>query len=170
MSLEVELLLRIVVAALFGALLGFDRQRRNKPAGLRTHVLVAVGSALAAVTGILYLGGLGDEAAARADLLRVVMAVLTGIGFLGAGTIIQERGHVQGITTAAGIWVTAAVGVAVGFGYLLPALVTTVVAVLVVAVLPIGEERLVDRVTGRRTDGRRSPGGGWEKPEDQPPD
>ncbi|MBA3796103.1 MAG: MgtC/SapB family protein [Chloroflexi bacterium] len=91
------------------AVVGFDRETKNKPAGLRTHVLVAIGSALCTLVGI-YAFGPGDPGS------RVAAQIVTGIGFLGAGTIIQVKSGVVGPTTAAGIWAVAAVGMAIGSG------------------------------------------------------
>jgi len=106
---EVEGLLRLAIAGLVALLVGFDRESKNKPAGVRTYVLVGMGSALFTLVGI-YAFGTGDPAS------RVAAQIVTGIGFLGAGTIIQVKSGVVGLTTAAGIWAIAAVGMAVGSG------------------------------------------------------
>ncbi len=106
---EVEGLLRLAIAGLVALLVGFDREAKNKPAGVRTYVLVGMGSALFTLVGI-YAFGTGDPAS------RVAAQIVTGIGFLGAGTIIQVKSGVVGLTTAAGIWAIAAVGMAVGSG------------------------------------------------------
>lgn len=106
---EIEGLLRLAIAGLVALLVGFDREAKNKPAGVRTYVLVGMGSALFTLVGI-YAFGSGDPAS------RVAAQIVTGIGFLGAGTIIQVKSGVLGLTTAAGIWAIAAVGMAVGSG------------------------------------------------------
>jgi len=106
---ELEGLFRLSLAGLVAFLAGFDRQMKDKPAGVRTHVLVAMGSALFTLAGI-YAFGPGDPAS------RVAAQIVTGIGFLGAGTIIQVKSGVVGLTTAAGIWAVAAVGMAIGSG------------------------------------------------------
>jgi putative Mg2+ transporter-C (MgtC) family protein len=102
---------RVLVAALLGALLGWERQRAGKAAGLRTHMLVALGAALF----VLFPAEAGMSIA---DLSRVIQGVATGIGFIGAGTILKraESEHVEGLTTAASIWLTGAIGMAVGAG------------------------------------------------------
>ncbi|HEX9762714.1 MAG TPA: MgtC/SapB family protein [Acidimicrobiia bacterium] len=136
MSPEVEILLRVLLAALMGGAVGYDRQRQDKPAGLRTHMLVSAGAALFTGSAILALSG--DAAvgeAARLDVLRVTAAIATGIGFLGAGAIIRSGEGVVGLTTAAGIWVTAGIGVATGLGQYLLAVGATVIALIVIAVL-----------------------------------
>jgi putative Mg2+ transporter-C (MgtC) family protein len=106
---EAEALLRLALAAGLGALLGLEREEREKPAGVRTFSLVALGSALFSVIGIMTFG-VNDAGA------RIPAQIVTGVGFLGAGTIIQQRGNVVGLTTAAGIWAAAAVGMGFGFG------------------------------------------------------
>ncbi len=112
---EAEALLRLGLAAGLGALLGLEREEADKPAGVRTFSLVALGSALFSVIGIMMFG-VNDAGA------RIPAQIVTGVGFLGAGTIIVQRGNVVGLTTAAGIWAAAAVGMGFGFGlYILSA-------------------------------------------------
>ncbi len=139
MSLEIEILLRVLLAGVLGAAVGYDRQRSHKPAGLRTHMLVALGSALFVGSGVLVLAAdLGPSEVVRLDVLRVTAAVATGIGFLGAGAILRGDGTVHGLTTAAGIWVTAGIGLAAGLGQIILAVGATVLAVVVIAVLSVG--------------------------------
>lgn len=102
-----------LAAILCGGLTGFERQRAAKPAGFRTMILICLGSAIFTQASILLGGG-----PAHADRARVAAQVVTGIGFLGAGAIIRERGQIVGITTAAGIWATAAVGLVLGAGHI----------------------------------------------------
>ena len=106
-----HIVVRLVVAAVLGAVIGFQRERAGKPAGLRTHMLVALGAALFVIAPLEY----GMSAS---DLSRVVQGLATGIGFLGAGAILKlvDDREITGLTTAAGIWLTAAIGVAVGLG------------------------------------------------------
>jgi putative Mg2+ transporter-C (MgtC) family protein len=108
-----RVVIRVIVAALLGALLGWERQRAGKAAGLRTHMLVALGAALF----VLFPAEAGMSIA---DLSRVIQGVATGIGFVGAGTILKrpESEHIEGLTTAASIWLTGAIGMAVGAGQL----------------------------------------------------
>lgn len=136
MALQFEVLLRVLLAAVLGAAVGFDRQRTNKPAGLRTHMLVSIGAALFAGAGVLVLSDFADGPdELTLDLLRVVAATATGIGFLGAGVIFQSSGTVRGLTTAAGIWVTAGIGLLAGLGMILLAVGAAILAVIVIAVL-----------------------------------
>jgi putative Mg2+ transporter-C (MgtC) family protein len=125
-----RVLVRLTVAALLGGLLGWQRQRRGKAAGLRTYMLVSLGAALFVVPFQV-------EGAGSADLSRVVQGVVTGVGFLGAGSIL--KGHteqqIHGLTTAAGLWLTAALGVTAGLGRLSMAACGTVLAFVVLAVI-----------------------------------
>ena len=118
--------LRLLLAAIFGAVIGWQRERAHKPAGFRTHILICMGSALFTVVSIFGFAGIGDPS-------RVAAGVVTGIGFIGAGVIFRGmRGdQVVGITTAASIWVTAAIGIATGVGLYFIAAGVTVVTFLV---------------------------------------
>ena len=122
----VRVIVRLVTAMLLGALVGVEREFAGKAAGLRTHVLVSMGSALFVMIPALAGSGL-DE------LSRVIQGVAAGIGFIGAGAILKrdEEGDVQGLTTAAGIWLTAVVGIAVGAGHIGKAIVSVVLALIV---------------------------------------
>lgn len=123
-SFSTTLIVRLLLAALFGGLIGLEREYRAKEAGLRTHFLVALGSALFMLvsqfgfsdTLAMILGRQGPAFPVRADVSRIASQIVTGIGFLGAGTIVLHRHFVVGLTTAAAIWTTAAIGVAAGAG------------------------------------------------------
>lgn len=123
LALDAQMFLRLLAAVVLGALIGFERERAGKPAGVRTHGMVSLGAALFAVISLHGFGGVGDPA-------RVAAQVVVGIGFLGAGAIMQQRGSVHGLTTAASLWVTAAIGLAVGVGMLLMSLATAVLVFL----------------------------------------
>lgn len=125
---ELEMVLRILLAMALGAVIGFQRGKAEKPAGMRDLILISAGSALFTVVSIYGFG---------ADPARVAAGVVTGIGFLGAGAIIRrgEGGIVKGLTTAATIWMTAGIGLAAGAGMYIIAAVTTFL-VLVVLLLP----------------------------------
>lgn len=134
--------LRLGAAVLIGAVLGLNRILRGKPAGLRTHALVALGAALATMLAYQPRPEIGADAA---DLGRVLQGILTGVGFLGAGVILREpEGHVTGLTTAATIWVCAGLGVVCGLGYWSLASLATLLAF---AVLLFG--RRIERATER---------------------
>lgn len=121
---------RILLAAMLGALLGFNRERVGKAAGLRTHMLVAMGSAAFVIAPLFAGMELGDQS-------RVIQGVIAGIGFLGAGTIIKHSANeeVVGLTTAASVWMTAAIGVACGLGRDSTAIILTVLAWVVLALV-----------------------------------
>lgn len=129
MRLEVEIILRLLLAAALGAGIGYQRERARKPAGLRTHILICLGSALFAVISVFGFSG-------GADAARVAAGVVTGIGFIGAGVILRGvRGdQLVGITTAASVWITAAIGLAAGTGMYLVASIAAVVSVLVLMI------------------------------------
>ncbi len=119
--------LRFFIALICGAALGLEREISDKAAGLRTHILVCLGSCLAGIMGmVIYQSGLGT------DVLRIAQGVLMGIGFLGAGVIFKEGQSVKGLTTAAGIWVMGAIGLSIGFGLYKIALVGTLFSIITV--------------------------------------
>jgi len=123
--------LRLLVAAALGGLLGYEREQEGKSAGVRTHMLVAIGAALFVLIP-------QQAGASTADLTRVLQGLIAGVGFLGAGAIIlgTKQVETQGLTTAAGIWVTAAIGVAAGLGRESTAVLSTLVALFVLSVVP----------------------------------
>ena len=123
--------LRLVLAAALGGALGYQRERAGKEAGMRTHMLVALGAALFVL--VPQQAGMTST-----DLSRVLQGVVAGIGFLGAGMIIKDEGRVKGLTSAAGIWLTAAIGVAAGLGRGATAALSTVLALGILALLPHG--------------------------------
>ena len=125
---------RLTIAALLGGIVGLERQQRHKSAGLRTHILVSLGSCL--VMLISYKLYAGVQGLTNADPARLAAQVVSGIGFLGAGTIMKEGLTIKGLTTAASLWVVAGVGLAVGAGYYVGAVTTTVLSVLALTYLP----------------------------------
>ncbi len=139
MPLDVELGLRLLGAAVVGALIGFERELRDQPAGFRTHILVALGSCVFTVISAYGFGELaGERGYVRVDPSRIAAQIVTGIGFLGAGVIFRQGLTVRGLTTAASLWVTAALGMAVGAGAYLVAGAGSAVALLtIVALRPV---------------------------------
>ena len=133
-----RILLRLLLAAALGGVLGYEREHQGKAASLRTHMLVAMGAALFVLVP-------QQAGMAVPDLSRVIQGIVAGIGFLGAGAIIKNHhgseGDVQGLTTAAGVWLTAAIGIACGLGREATAVLSTLLALLVLAGVP----RLLER-------------------------
>jgi putative Mg2+ transporter-C (MgtC) family protein len=125
-----EMGLRLLAAAALGGLIGFEREYNEQPAGFRTHILVTLGAALFTMAGAYGTAAFVDAGAVRFDPTRVAAQVVTGIGFLGAGAILRQGINIRGLTTAASIWVTASIGVAVALGFWGPALVTTALALI----------------------------------------
>ena len=140
---DLELILRLVLAVVLGGVIGYNRSRHNKPAGLRTMALISLGSAaftLIGIEAVIQLSELqngaksltsGVSSSINLDTSRIIAGIVGGVGFLGAGSIIQSRGRVQGMTSAASIWVTATIGVSVGLGLYLLATTITFIAFLV---------------------------------------
>ena len=133
----VSVILRIILAVLVGGIIGSERGRSGSPAGLRTHILVCVGSAMTALISV-FIAKNGDFG----DIARIPAQVISGIGFLGAGMIIVKKNNViTGLTTAAGMWATATIGIALGYGFYLGALIATAACIFTAAFLTRLERR-----------------------------
>lgn len=128
-NLELELAGRMAIGLVLGAVIGFERELHRQPAGFRTHSLVAVGSALFTIISAYGFAG------PSVDPTRIAAQIVSGIGFIGAGTILQHRGSVRGLTTAASLWSVAAIGMAAGAGMLAIATVGTFLILVVLSVL-----------------------------------
>ena len=142
-----EALLRLALAAALGGAIGVERELRDREAGLRTHLLVSLGSALFTIVSAYGFHAFLSSGASvvRADPTRIAAQIVTGIGFLGAGAIIRQGLSVRGLTTAATLWVVAAIGLAVGAGYYSGALITTAVVLLSLYPLRIAAYRVLRR-------------------------
>jgi putative Mg2+ transporter-C (MgtC) family protein len=160
-----EALLRLALAATLGGLIGVERELRERQAGLRTHLLVALGSALFTIVGAYGFHEFVDSGASvvRTDPTRIAAQIVTGIGFLGAGAIIRQGLSVRGLTTAATLWVVAAVGMAAGAGYYSVAVITT--ALVLIALYPLRIMAYQALIRFRPEDGRLL----VELPAGQPP-
>ena len=129
---DVSVVVRIFLAMLLGGGIGMEREKSKRPAGFRTHILVCVGSCMTALIGLFAWQEFGN----MSDPLRISAQVVSGIGFLGVGTIlVKEHDHITGLTTAAGLWTTAAIGIACGFGFYLGAVLGALVVALTSAIL-----------------------------------
>lgn len=142
-----RLCIRLLLAAILGGMLGFERESKGKAAGVKTHMFVALGSAIF----LIIPQQVGIEVG---DLTRVIQGMVTGVGFLGAGTILKghSEGSVKGLTTAAGLWMTSAIGMTVGLGQAGSALVCAVFALIVFSLMP----RLMHVLSPERTNGTKS--------------
>ena len=136
---------RLVFAFILGAIIGFEREKKSRVAGLRTQILVCVGSALIMLVS-LYLYDIYQGSVA-VDPGRIAAGVVTGIGFLGAGTIIRSPEGIRGLTTAASVWVSAAIGLAVGCGFLSAAVIATLIAYVCLSPLKRVEDK-IDNMRG----------------------
>src|SRR5438094_9110605 len=132
-TFRLELFLQLSLATLFGGAIGLERELGGKPAGLRTNILICIGSVLYTHLSIAMLSALAGSGGTGTDPTRVAGQIVTGVGFIGSGTILHARGAVVGLTSAATIWVVAAIGVALGSGYYLEGIATTVVVLGVLA-------------------------------------
>jgi putative Mg2+ transporter-C (MgtC) family protein len=137
---EYEILIRLLLAALFGIAVGFERERKGQPAGLRTHTILSVGSALAMTLSI-------NLAFPSYDPTRLAAQVVSGIGFLGAGAILRYGTSVKGLTTATSLWTMAVVGLATGAGYYLVAACTTALLLIILVAFNIFEKKYIHQAT-----------------------
>ena len=150
---DLEIILRLVLSVILGAVIGYNRSRHNKPAGLRAMALISLGSAAFTLIGIesviqLAMLQTGAESLTSGvskmismDSSRIIAGIVGGVGFLGAGAIIQSRGRVQGMTSAASIWVTSTIGVSVGLGlYVLSTTITFIAFVVLILYCFFGHE------------------------------
>lgn len=144
---QLETLFRLVIAMLLGAFIGLDREAADKPAGLRTHILVAGAAALLIAIGEVTVSNQADEigeSITRTDPIRIIEATIVGISFLGAGTIIRDRStnHVEGLTTAASLLFTAVVGMNVALFQWLIAIGSTIFGLFILRLIPWVEDKL----------------------------
>ena len=137
---ELELAMRLGVGLVLGAVIGFERELHRQPAGFRTHSLVALGSALFTIVSAYGFAG------STVDPTRIAAQIVSGIGFIGAGTILRHRGNIRGLTTAASLWSVAAIGMAAGAGMLAMAAIGTTLILVVLSVLDRIEELVKRRI------------------------
>ena len=145
-----RVVIRLIAAMILGGLVGVQRQRSHKPAGLRTHMLVCLGTAVFVTT----CGAVGMSVDAQS---RVIQGIVTGLGFLGAGSILKlsHEHEIKGLTTAAGVWMTAGIGVSVGLGALGIALIATLLTLIILAVATRFENLVLRKQTKQSTEGPR---------------
>lgn len=146
-ALTWQIIYRITLAVALGMLIGFEREYRGKPAGLRTYMLVALGAALFTVMSVYSLSP--ELGRSSLDPSRIASQVVVGIGFIGGGLIVLKGDHMEGLTTAAGLWATAAIGMAAGFGFYIVAIYSTLLVLFVLWVLRSFESRLHESLAGK---------------------
>lgn len=150
MLTDSQIIFRLVLSVALSGLIGLERQMHKRTAGLRTHILVSLGSCLIMLTSIYVFDIYKDKV--PLDPARIAAGVITGIGFLGAGAIIRDRAEVKGLTTAASLWVVAGLGLAAGCGFLKAAVYTTILAIIVLYFLRYVEGMIIfneDKERGR---------------------
>ena len=148
MITEQQIVLRLLAAAVLGGLVGLERERHNQPAGLRTHIILSIGSALAMCVSI-DLAMQFQPYVPNGDPARLAAQVISGIGFLGAGAIFKYGTSVKGLTTATSLWTVAIIGLAVGAGHYFPALVATALLLLALSALDLLEKKYLVSITTR---------------------
>lgn len=136
--MEFDMMLRLLLSVIFGGAIGYVREIKRKAAGLRTHILVCLGSSIFTIVSIMMA-----QHSPAVDPSRIAAGVVTGIGFIGAGAIFQSGGNVMGLTTAASIWVAAAIGVAAGAGLYDVATFSTLLSLIVIQLLQVVERKFV---------------------------
>jgi len=142
---QAQIILQLVVAVVLGGLIGLEREYKGKEAGLQTYSLVSLGSCLFTIVAAALFYSFKDLPGVSFDPSRIVLAVCTGIGFIGAGVIIYRQFHIEGLTTAAGLWLVSAIGVAVGAKMYLVALAGTVLAIVILVVFGELERKAIKR-------------------------
>ena len=133
---------KLFIAAILGGFIGWEREKRGRPAGLRTHLLLCVGVALMMLVSehiFVNYQVYKSDSVLRIDPARIAAQVVTGVGFLGAGTIMRFRASVRGLTTAASLWIVSGIGLAVGSGFILPAVFATIIVITTLILLPKAE-------------------------------
>lgn len=143
----IDLLVRTIISIIIGSIIGFERERKNRPAGLRTHVLVSLASTMIALVEqqMIYEINSLSSTSINLSLGRLSVGVITGIGFIGAGTIMTANSKIVGLTTAASLWCTACLGLINGMGYCVPSLAASILVITVLKVLRIGERTNLNR-------------------------
>jgi putative Mg2+ transporter-C (MgtC) family protein len=137
----IEILLKLILAVFLGGLIGLEREYRRKEAGLRTYSLVCLGAALFTIISYESFKNLNNQFNIDFDPTRIIGQIVLGIGFLGAGVIIFRDSHLEGLTTAAGLWVTAAIGATIGLGFYLLAVFSAFLVIIILALFKIIEKK-----------------------------
>lgn len=148
-----EVIIRLFIAVIVGGAVGREREQKNMPAGFRTHILVCVGAAVISIIELyqiqdlqrLYMQDKTFQSAVNTNLGRLAAQVITGVGFLGAGTIIHEKGSVKGLTTAASVWVVACIGIGIGYGYYFLSISAAIMVLVSLGFLKNFDQKFLER-------------------------
>jgi putative Mg2+ transporter-C (MgtC) family protein len=143
--MDFQIIIQLILATFLGALIGLEREYKKKEAGLRTYSLVSLGAAFFTIISYTAFESFADQAGIDFDPTRIIGQIVLGIGFLGAGLIIFRGFHIEGLTTAAGLWVAAAIGVAVGTKLYFPAIFATFLVIGILSGLRIFEEKFFEK-------------------------
>jgi len=143
--MELQIISQLILATVLGALIGLEREIKRKEAGLQTYSLVALGTCLFTLISIELFNSFLGKTGASLDLLRIIQAIAIGIGFIGAGVIFRQSSGVIGLTTAAGLWATAAIGIAVGVKLYFLAIFTTFLSLFILAGFGLLEEKILKK-------------------------
>jgi putative Mg2+ transporter-C (MgtC) family protein len=146
--MKIDIVFQLFLAILLGGLIGLERERKRKSAGFQTYSMVSFGSCLFTLIVFLFFDRVGGSV--TLDPSRVIQAVAAGIGFIGAGVIIFREDRVEGLTTAAGLWTTAGVGVAVGANFYSLAIVSTLLVIIILAGFGLLEEKIINKQPGKK--------------------
>lgn len=136
-----DIIIRLILSALLGGVVGLERERHNQPAGLRTHMILCLGASLITLISIYMAGAFGNSG--NSDPTRIAAQVVTGVGFLGAGAILRFGGSIKGLTTAASLWTTAGIGLGIGAGFFYGSLLATLIIIVALAVLDKVEKTFI---------------------------
>lgn len=142
---QIQIFIQLILASLLGGLLGLEREYKRKEAGLRTYALVSLGAALFTIIGFETFFKFVEKTGVSFDPSRIIAALVMGIGFIGAGLIIYRQVHIEGLTTAAGLWLAAAIGGAVGCQLYLTAIFTAFLGIIILAGLRLTEEKIFEK-------------------------
>ena len=142
MDYHIQLILQLALAVILGAVIGLEREYKKKGAGFQTYSLVSLGACLFTILAFKFFNLFSGEAGISFDPSRIIQAVAIGIGFIGAGVVIYRQDRLEGITTAAGLWCTAAIGIAVGAKLYFLALITTLLAVIILFIFGEFERKI----------------------------
>lgn len=140
-NIQIQYIFQLLLSTFFGGLLGFEREYKKRAAGIQTYSLVTLGSCLFTIISFQLFNSLSLKSGVAFDPSRVILAVASGIGFIGAGVIIYRQSHIEGLTTASGLWAAAAIGVAVGARLYLLALLATIIAIIILILLGAVEKK-----------------------------